>query len=80
MVRCRNAGEAPVENRPGQPAKERPAYAAIGVAADISLVSYLASSGYTLTVVLNFQDRSIVGFASGAKEWYPLRGRLEVVG
>jgi hypothetical protein len=50
------------------------------VAADISLVSYLASSGYTLTVVLNFQDRSIVGFASGAKEWYPLRGRLEVVG
>jgi len=33
-----------------------------------------------LTVVLNFQDRSIVGFASGAKEWYPLRGRLEVVG
>jgi hypothetical protein len=82
-VEWRDAGEPEkprVENRPGQPAKERPAYAAIRVAPDIYLVSYLASSGYTLTVVLNFQDRSIVGFASGAKEWYPLRGRLEVVG
>ncbi len=66
------------ENRPAQ--TERPPYAAMKAADEIYAVSYLASSGYTLTVVLNFQDQSIVGFASGAKEWYPLRGRFEVVG
>lgn len=81
-VEWRDAGQSEqfaAENPPRQAAKERPPYAAMKAAADIYAVSYLASSGYTLTVVLNFQDQSIVGFASGAKEWYPLRGRLEVV-
>lgn len=49
------------------------------VAEGIYAVSYLAASGYTLTVVLNFHDHRIVGFASGVKEWYPLRGGFEVV-
>jgi hypothetical protein len=39
----------------------------------------LAGSGFTLTVVLNFRDHRVVGFASGAKEWFPVRGTLEVV-
>jgi hypothetical protein len=43
------------------------------------VVSYLAGSGFTLTVVLNFRDRSVVGFASGAKDWFTVRGTLEVV-
>jgi hypothetical protein len=43
------------------------------------LVSYLAASGYTLTVALNFQDQQLIGFASSAKEWYPLRGTFEVM-
>jgi len=30
-------------------------------------------------VVLNFRDQQLIGFASGAKEWYPLRGTFEVV-
>jgi len=38
-----------------------------------------ASSGYTLTVVLNFGDQQLVGFVSGAKEWYPVRGTFQVV-
>ena len=47
----------------GGPAKERPAYAAIRV----------------LTVVLNFRDHTMAGFASSAKDWHPLRGNFEVV-
>jgi hypothetical protein len=67
-----------------QPAKagaatERPEYAAVPVAEDIYAVSYLAPSGYTLTVVLNFREHRMVGFASGAKEWYPIEGTFEVV-
>ena len=59
--------------------KERPEYAAIKVAEDVYVVSYLAPSGFTLTVVLNFQDHKIVGFASGEKDWYPVQGTFEVV-
>jgi hypothetical protein len=58
---------------------ERPAYAAVAVADGAYLVSYLAASGYTLTVVLNFQDQQLIGFASSAKEWFPVRGVFEVV-
>lgn len=59
--------------------KARPAYAAVEVADGVYAVSYLASSGYTLTVVLNFRNRSVVGFASSAKDWHLVRGRFEVV-
>jgi hypothetical protein len=62
-----------------KPSQERPNYAAIKVAEDAYIVSYLASSGFTLTVVLNFRDQQLIGFASGAKEWYPIRGTFEVV-
>jgi hypothetical protein len=60
-------------------AKERPKYAAPRVADDIYLMSYLASSGYTLTVALNFRDQQLTGFASSGKEWYPVRGTFQVV-
>jgi hypothetical protein len=60
-------------------AKEKPQYAATEVADDIYAVSYLAPSGYTLTVVLNFGNQQLVGFASGAKEWHPVRGTFQVV-
>lgn len=36
-------------------------------------------SGYTLTVVLDFEDGQMVGFASGAEEWHTLKGTFEVV-
>lgn len=61
------------------PAKERAHYGATKVADEIYAVSYLAGSGFTLTVVLNFRDHSMVGFASGAKDWFPVRGTFEVV-
>jgi hypothetical protein len=63
-----------------QAAGERPVYGAVNVADDVYAVSYLAPSGYALTVALNFRDRRLVGFASGAKEWFPVRGTFEVVG
>ncbi len=49
------------------------------IAETVCLVSYLAASGYTLTVVLDFRDRRMIGFASGAKEWYPVQGSFEVM-
>jgi len=54
-------------------------YAAFKIKDDVYAVSYLADSGYTLTVVMNYEDSSIVGFASGAKEWYPVKGKFQVV-
>jgi MoaF N-terminal domain len=64
----------------GKGGGERPPYAAVEVAEGVYAVSYLAPSGYTLTVVLNFRDRHIVGFASSAKDWHPVRGRFQVMG
>lgn len=54
-------------------------YSARQVADDVYLVSYLGSSGYTLTVALNFKDYHMVGIASGAKDWYPVEGTFEVL-
>lgn len=59
--------------------EEKPVYAATKVAEQTYVISYLAGSGYTLTVVLNFGNRQLIGFASSAKEWYPVRGSFEVV-
>ena len=63
----------------GQGAEEAE-YAALEVADGVFAVSYLASSGYTLTVVLNFRNQKMVGFASGAKEWYVGKGEFQIVG
>ena len=39
-------------------------YAVWKITDDVLAVSYLAQSGYTLTVILNFRDNTMVGFAS----------------
>jgi MoaF N-terminal domain len=67
------------ELRESGPAREKVEYAALEAGDDVCAVSYLAPSGYTLTVVLNFRSHSMVGFASGANEWYPVRGTFEIV-
>jgi hypothetical protein len=46
---------------------------------DVGVVSYLAESGFTITIVLNFGNGRMVGFASNAKEWMPVKGTFEVV-
>jgi len=58
---------------------ERPAYMAVRINDDICLVSYLSQSGYTLTVVLDFIEQSVIGVASNDKCWYPVRGRFQVL-
>lgn len=46
---------------------------------EVCAVSYLTNAGYTLTVVLNFEERQMVGFASNAREWHQQKGTFEVV-
>lgn len=76
-VEWRAAGMQPVGER--KPVDERPEYFASDVGEDSCFVSYLSKSGYTLSLVLNFVRRTIVGVASNDKEWMPIRGHLEVV-
>jgi hypothetical protein len=68
-------GPEPGGTRPA----ERPAYAAMEAAKDVYAVSYLAESGYTLTVVLDFKTSRMVGVASGETSWFPVQGRFEVL-
>ena len=87
-VEWRDAGSAPSKKpsketagTPGSLRPERAPYAAFEVTPEVFAVSYLSSSsGFTLTVVLNFATGQLVGVASGGKDWFPLRGTFEVVG
>jgi len=86
-VEWHDAGSAPKKppkeaaGAHGSTPPERVPYAAFEVTPEVFAVSYLSpSSGFTLTVVLNFATRQLVGVASGAKDWFPLRGTFEVVG
>jgi phenolic acid decarboxylase len=62
----------------GKPTHEKK-YGAVKVTDDVYIVSYLAASGYTLTVALNFDDHGIAGFASNDKQWFPVKGTFEEV-
>lgn len=54
-------------------------YRGFEVSENVHSLSYLASSGYTLTVVLNFETGEMFGSASGQGQWYSGRGTFEVV-
>lgn len=59
---------APVEQgRPLRSTSEKQ-YGGYEISEDVVLVSYQSSSGYTLTVAMNFRDHRLQGFASGAKD------------
>ena len=62
----------------GHSAEEKE-YEVFEVSETVYAVSYLAASGYTLTVVLNFETGEMFGFASGQDQWFPGRGTFEVV-
>ena len=70
---------APVEDGAAGKFTTEKQYAAFKVADDVFLVSYLGSSGYTLTVALNFRDNRLCGVASGVKEWFPVKGQFEIL-
>jgi hypothetical protein len=40
----------------------------------VHVVSYLAASGHTLSVVVDFNTGRVIGFGSDSKEWHPLTG------
>ena len=54
-------------------------YGAVRINDQTWAVSYLAESGHTLTVVLNFANHQATGFASNDKTWHQLRGTFDVV-
>ena len=54
--------------------------AVVRVSDDVQAVSYLADSGYTLTLALNVGTGRMVGFASNEQSWYPVEGTFEVRG
>jgi hypothetical protein len=58
---------------------ERPKFLDEEIAGGTRLVSYLSSSGFTLTVVLSSQNGAITGVASNEKTWMPVHGSFEVV-
>jgi hypothetical protein len=49
------------------------------ISPNVHVISYLSSSGYTLTVVLNFDDMSAHSYASNEKGWFPAKGTFEVI-
>ncbi len=59
--------------------RDRPRYAAMKITYDVCVISYLAKSGYTLTVALNFSDGTTAGVASNEKSWTPVKGTFEVM-
>ena len=54
-------------------------YAAVKVTDNVYAVSYLAASGHTLTVVLNFETKHMNGFGSNDKQWQVMSGTFEVL-
>jgi molybdenum cofactor biosynthesis MoaF-like protein len=60
----------------GKPTRaEKSEFATVGK--DVYAVSYLASSGYTLTVVLDYRTGHLVAFASNEKELVVQEGTFE---
>ena len=54
-------------------------YGAVRINDQTWAVSYLAESGHTLTVVLDFGTHKATGFASDDKTWHQLSGTFDVV-
>jgi len=46
---------------------------------EVAVVSYRASSGYTLTVVLDLTDFRMIGFGSNSDMWSRQEGRFDVL-
>jgi hypothetical protein len=71
-----NGAPKPKTGKPGAEPKAK--YEVALVNDDVWAVSYLASSGYTLTSILDFASGTVVSFASNEKELVPQRGMFEV--
>src|ERR1700758_558435 len=45
-------------------------YGSATIAEDVCAISYKGDAGYTLTTVLNFDDKRVVAFASNSDQWF----------
>ncbi|GAA0741316.1 hypothetical protein LRH25_16390 [Ideonella azotifigens] len=63
----------------GHPASLRMPYSCFELAEEVQLVSLPSPAGYTLTMALNFNDRSTMGVATRADGWEPVRGHIELL-
>lgn len=52
-------------------------YQVASLSADVHAVSYLSTSGHTLTVVLDYKTRKLVAFASNERSLILQHGRFE---
>jgi hypothetical protein len=76
--RATDGEEKNTKQQTGKPATEPKAkYQVAPVNEDVSVVSYLSASGYTLTSVLDFASGTVVSFASNEKELVQQRGIFE---
>lgn len=72
------AASAAKKVEPGGNSKTPIHYASYEVAPGLHFMSYLSpDSGYTLTVLVDMNKRTVHAVASGGKEWYPLVGTLD---
>ena len=55
-------------------------YQVASLGQDVHAVSYLASSGYTLTVVLDYKTHKLIAFASNEKSLTMQQGTFEALG
>lgn len=59
--------------------KETPVpYGTAKLTDDVEVVSYKSKEGFTLTVVLNFANMWMVGYASNEKDWFQQKGTFEI--
>ena len=54
-------------------------YESTRVGPDVYTVSYRTAAGSTMTVFLNFKDRTLLGLSSDSEGWYPARGTFAVM-
>lgn len=74
-VTFREAGSNP-DGKPGAVQQ----YEVASINTDIHAVSYLSSSGHTLTTILDFKTMKLVAFASNEKSLTMQQGTFELLG
>ena len=66
------------ENEKGKSTRVKDS-AVVKITNEVFAVSYLADSGYTLTVLLNLDRGEMAGFASNDKQWFQQKGTFEIL-
>jgi hypothetical protein len=68
-----------VNGRQKGSAQEGRKYESTRVDKDLYTVSYRTAAGATMTLLLNFKTRTLLGFSSDSEGWYPSRGTFAVM-